>query len=160
MKLSKKSRRVITITAITIFIGILILLITRQFSNNKNNDNGNNNYNNYVEQNNNEIQSTKIQGIRTLGNIEFSNVTINLLERNKSEFIADVKNISDEFLNSTNVRIKIINRNGTVKEVFGGIVENLAGHEERKFKVIVLSNILDAMDIQLEMIDEEVTKDE
>lgn len=99
-----------------------------------------------------EVKNVSIDGIKKVEDIEFSNIRINLISKNKCEFLADVKNTTDKFLDSTQVRIKIINSKGEVDEVFGGIVTELASYEPNKFKLTVLSNLMDAKDVEIEMI--------
>lgn len=97
-------------------------------------------------------KTVSINGTKQLGNIEISNIKIKLVEPNKCEVTADVRNTSDEDLPPTNVEIKVINKNGKTEEVFGGIITELIWHEENTFTTYVLADITDAYDISFEEI--------
>lgn len=85
--------------------------------------------------------------------VEFSNIKIKPLGRNKCEFSADVKNLSENYLDSKNIRVKVIDDSGEVDEVFAGILIGLAPYEPNIFKTHVLSDITDVVDIQIEMVE-------
>jgi len=99
-----------------------------------------------------EIRNVNIAGTKMVGDIEFSNIRINLISRNKCEFLADIRNTADKFLEQTKVRIKAINSKGEVDEVFGGIVTELANYEPNEFKITVLSNLMDIKDVEIEIV--------
>lgn len=90
---------------------------------------------------------------KKLGAIEFSNIKIKLVERNKCELKADVKNTSDEFLEPVNVQIKAINQSNGKTEIFGGIINELMPNEETTFTATVLSDITDVTNIEFDKIE-------
>ena len=140
-----------------ILIGVVILVMAKlgAFKADDNNieNSGNIGENQKVEEQvSNDDGYVHIKGIKTVGGIEFSNIRIGLVSENKCEFLADVKNVTDGYLESTNIRIKVIDHNGEVDKVFGGIVTELAAGEPNKFKTMVLSDVTHAQDIELEVI--------
>lgn len=159
MKKLEGKKKVIVIGVIAVLvIGAIVLAVNMGGSNDNpagntgNGGNAGNNGNNQNIENTVNNQYVNIEGTKTVGNIEFSNIRINLVEENKCEFLADVKNTTQDFLNSTNIRIKVIDASGQVDEIFGGIVTELAGLEPNTFKTMVLADITDAVDVELEVI--------
>lgn len=154
-------------------IGLLciLLLVTlvacNNNSSNVNNQNDNNNQqinqgneinvsgNNEGEKSGNENEEikenkiTKIDGIKKVGDIEVSNIQIELIEEGRCRVTADVKNTSDNDLPPTNVSLKVINQSGDAEKVFGGIITELIWHEENQFVTYVWSDITDAYDIEI-----------
>ena len=90
---------------------------------------------------------------KRVGDIEISNVRIELLEKDKCRFTASVKNVSDKFLTPTNLSVKVINQNGETEALFGGIVTELIREEENIFVTYVYADITDAYDVEFEIID-------
>ena len=88
------------------------------------------------------------------GDVEFSNIEIKLVGRNKSEFRADVKNTADKFLESSKVRIKVLDENGEVTDTFGGILTALANFEPNEFMTVVLMDLTEASDFEIEIVEE------
>ena len=108
-----------------------------------------------LEDNNKVTKYKTIDGVKTIDDIEFSNIKIGKINDTKCVVTADVKNLSKEFSKAKNVSIKVINENGEVKESFGGILTELAGLEPNKFKTYVLSDITYASDIIIEVVKNE-----
>ena len=50
----------------------------------------------------------RINQTKQVGEIEISNICIKLVDKNKSELSADVKNLSQEYLEPMNVEIRVI----------------------------------------------------
>ena len=98
---------------------------------------------------NKENKITKIDGIKKVGDIEVSNIQIELIEEGRCRFTADVKNTSENDLPPTNVSLKVINQSGDAEKVFGGIITELIWHEENQFVTYVWSDITDAYDIEI-----------
>lgn len=145
MKLNKKTCFIcLGIVLVLVVIGIVVLGVRKQETPQ--------NINSNINSNNANSNNIKIEGTKKVGDIEFSNIRINLVGRNECEFLADVKNTSENFLDSTNVRIIIIEEDGEIDEVFGGIVTELAGYEPNTFKMRVLSDITDAVDVEIKEI--------
>lgn len=93
----------------------------------------------------------KIKGKKQVGDIEIDNIQITLVGERKCRVTADVKNLSKEFLNSNRVKIKAINEDGEVEEIFGGIITELAGYEPCNFVTYVYADITDIKDIEFEV---------
>jgi len=94
----------------------------------------------------------RINQTKQIGKIEISNICIKLVDKNKSELSADVKNLSQEYLEPTNVEIRVIDETGNVSEIFGGIITELAGYEPSTFIAYILTDITNAKDIEFKMI--------
>ena len=92
-----------------------------------------------------------LQGTKKVGNVEFSNIRIKKITGNKCEFIADVENLTDEYLKPQDVTIKVIDSSNEVDEIFAGILTELAPYEPNRFKTQVLSDITDATDVEIEV---------
>ena len=146
-----------------IFLLILILLLgTIYYANekgifengkpideNKNNDEININETQTEEEKN----YLEIPGTKEINGIELSNIKITLIEEDKCEFTANVKNKTEEYKKATNLRIKTKDENGETKEIFGGWITDLIPREENIFKTYILKNILDAKDVEFEEIE-------
>lgn len=105
-----------------------------------------------VNDSGNEVKGNKIKkidGIKMVGDIEVSNIQIELIEEGRCRVTADVKNTSDNDLPPTNVSLKVINQSGDKEKVFGGIITELIWHEENQFVTYVWSDITDAYDIEI-----------
>lgn len=100
-----------------------------------------------------DIKVIYIDGTKMVNGIEFSNMKITRLEEKKCEFTADVKNTTEDYKKATNLRIKVKNGNGEVKEIFGGFVTELIPGEKNSFKTYVLANVMHAIDVDLEEIE-------
>lgn len=100
-----------------------------------------------------DIKVVYIDGTKMVNGIEFSNMKITRLEEKKCEFTADVKNTTEDYKKATNLRIKVKNGNGEVKEIFGGFVTELIPGEKNSFKTYVLANVMHAIDVELEEIE-------
>ena len=155
MKISKVSI-IILIALVLMGTGIFAYLDGFFSEKNKPNDTdalkNNTEISNEQSKKDNENKEFYIDGVKVLGDIEISNIKITLLESKKCEFTADVKNTSIEYLKATNVRIKVIDKNGKVDEIFGGGITQLAPHEANSFKTFVLADVTDAKDIEFEII--------
>lgn len=90
---------------------------------------------------------------KKVGDIEISDIKINLIEKNNCKVETKVKNTGDKFLEATNVELKAIDENG-VDEIFGGLITALAPQEESIFVTYVLSDIRDIKDIEITAIEE------
>lgn len=146
MKLNQKTCFIcLGIVLVLVVIGIVVLGVRKQETPQ--------NINSNININNEKSNNIKIEGTKKVGDIEFSNIRINLIGANESEFLADVKNTSGNFINSTKVRIVVIEEDGKIDEVFGGIVTELAGYEPNTFKMRVLSDITDAADVEIKEIE-------
>lgn len=93
-------------------------------------------------------KTKKFDSIKKLGDIEITNITIKLVEKNRCEITANVKNTSDNFIKSTNAEIRVLNENGEVMEIFGGMITSLAPQEPSTFTTYVLKDITNAYDIE------------
>ena len=108
---------------------------------------------------NNANQSEKenkvhyIEGKKQVGKLEISDIKIELIEEEKSRLTATVKNTSKDFLEPTNLSVKVINEKGETEKVFGGIVTELIWDEVNTFTTYVLADITDAYDIEFEIIE-------
>lgn len=103
---------------------------------------------------NDEIKYFNIDGVKKVGDVEFSNIKIGLINDSKCEFTADIKNTSKEFVKGTKVSIKVKDESGEIKGSFGGVITDLAGLEPNRFKTYVLSNITYAKDVDIEVVNE------
>lgn len=117
------------------------------------NDKNNNNVDMNEEKTNNDAESNtaeviQIKGTKTIEDIEISNIQIKEIETNNYRFSADVKNLTDKFLESKNIEIRALNENGEVTEVFGGIISKLSAYEPYQFVTYVLADISDATDFE------------
>ena len=111
--------------------------------NNENNKKENSSGDTYIE----------LPGTKKIGDIEISNIRIELIEKDRCRFTASVKNMTDKFLTPTNVSIKVINEKGETENVFGGIITELIREEENTFTTYILADITDAYDVEFEIID-------
>lgn len=141
---------------VIVFILLILVILTacwigynrNLIFNNKTNDNQEKT-DNFVE--NSEMiadDTINIQENKFVGNIGFSNIKIKLIDDKKCEVTANIKNISDEYLEPTNIEIRVLNENGEVEEIFGGIVTTLIPEEESVFTTYVLADITDAHDLE------------
>lgn len=94
----------------------------------------------------------ELDGIKRIGDIEISNMRIELVGKNRCKVTAKVKNTSDKDLEPTNVEISVVNEKGEIEEVFGGIITSLIWYEENEFVTYVLADITDAYDINFKEI--------
>ncbi len=101
-----------------------------------------------------EEKVVQIKGVKRVGDIEISNIEITLVEKNKCMVTADVKNVTSEYIEPTNVRLKITDESGEAKEIFGGIITELAGYEASTFTTYILKDITYAQDIEISIISE------
>lgn len=92
-----------------------------------------------------------LQGTKKVGNVEFSNIRIKKITGNKCEFLTDVENLTEEYLKPQDVTIKVIDSSKEVDEIFAGILTELAPYEPNRFKTQVLSDITDAVDVEIEV---------
>lgn len=92
-----------------------------------------------------------IDGTKRVGELEFSDIRIKLLKSEKCEFLASVENLSQEYLNTQSVEISVIDESGEVDEVFAGLLTELAPYEKNSFKTQVLSDITDALDVEIKV---------
>ena len=106
----------------------------------------------------NEIKNKAhyIDGKKQVGKLELNNIKIELIEKEKSKLTATVKNTSKEFLEPTNLSVKVINEKGETEKVFGGIVTELIWDEVNTFTTYVLADITNAYDIEFEIIENTV----
>lgn len=95
-----------------------------------------------------DTEIISIPGIKKLGNIEISDIRIKLLERDKCEITADLKNTTEEFIESKNVIIKAINESGDAYVTFSGLMTSLIAFEPSTFTARVLADITDASDLE------------
>ncbi len=95
-----------------------------------------------------EIKEKSVEEIKKVGDIEISNIKITLIQEEESKITANVKNTSGNYLEPTNVEIRII-RDGREPDIIGGIIPALSANEESTFSVPVLANIADADDIEI-----------
>lgn len=148
---SKKKLGIIIVFAIVVaaVVGVIIYSVGKSGSNDVDfsGDNGQANVQDDVE-----VTHVSIEGVKKVGDIEFSDINIDLIARNKCEFTAMVTNTTDKYIESTRVRIKVIDKSGKVDEIFGGVISDLAGYEPNEFKTIALANIMDVVDVQIEAI--------
>ena len=164
----RKGRGIRYLIGLLLIIMLVTLVACNNNSSNVNNPNDNNNNqqinqgneinvsgNNEGEKADNENEEikenkiTKIDGIKKVGDIEVSNIQIELIEEGRCRVTADVKNTSDNDLPPTNVSLKVINQSGDAEKVFGGIITELIWHEENQFVTYVWSDITDAYDIEI-----------
>lgn len=151
-----KTKVIIISVIVVLLIGGIFLAFSKPNSNNNIDDanvlqNNNGIINNNQEENQNNTVS--IEGVKTVGNLEISNIKITKVEDKKCELTGDVKNKVEEYVSATNLRIKVLDENGVVDEIFGGGITDLLPNEENSFKAIVLTDITDAADIEFEIID-------
>lgn len=118
------------------------------FSNNMNSDNMN-----AGDINSSGENYKYISGNITIDGIKFSNYRVNPIGINKCEFIADVKNLTENYSKARNVRIKIINSSGDVEDIFAGILTELAPYEPNIFKTQLLSKIDESTIIEIEIVE-------
>lgn len=139
----KKIRKVILIPMCILMLTMLVSCNT--FTNNVEDNSG--------EQivDNNQKQNTKkiIAGKRQVGNIEFSNIVIELVENNRCKVTADIKNTSEQLLDSKNIELIIKDEKGEKEDIFGGITRQLAGYETNTFITYVRKDITYAKDIEI-----------
>lgn len=139
----KKIRKVILIPMCILMLTMLVSCNT--FTNNVEDNSG--------EQivDNNQKQNTKkiIAGKRQVGNIEFSNIVIELVENNRCRVTADIKNTSEEFLTSKDIEIRVKNEKGETEDIFGDITKQLAGYETNTFITYVRKDITYVKDIEI-----------
>lgn len=153
---NKKIKIILIIVLILMLLVGVYFVITKNAKNNISASNDENNLNAEIQNSEvtNKPSKVDIKGVKKVGDIEISNIRIELVEKGKCELLADVRNTSDEFQEATNLRIKVIDENGKVDEVFGGVITELAAKEPNKFKAIALADITDAVDIEFEVIEE------
>ena len=164
----KKGNGIRYLIGLLLIIMLVTLVACSNNSSNVNNQNDNNNNqqinqgneinvsgNNEGEKSGNENEEikenkiTKIDGIKKVGDIEVTNIQIELIEEGRCRVTADVKNTSDNDLPPTNVSLKVINQSGDAEKVFGGIITELIWYEENQFVTYVWSDITDAYDIEI-----------
>ena len=164
----KKSNLTFVIAAILVIVVCVACLAFNKesmFGNNKNNDNnivsrnasGNNGLSSDLLSENKKAKISGdgyyyYEGSKQLEGVEFSNIRVKELERNKCEFVADVKNTTDKFLEPSNIRVKVVDDSGKVDEIFAGILTELAPYEPNQFKTHVLSDITDFVDFEFEKV--------
>ena len=153
----KKTKPIIFLLILILLIGAIYYIVCEKgiFENEKPIDENKNN----EEININETQTeeeknyTEIKGVKEINGIELSNIKITLIEEDKCEFTANVKNKTEEYKKATNLRIKTKDEKGETKEIFGGWITDLIPKEENTFKTYILKNILDAKDVEFEEIE-------
>lgn len=89
-----------------------------------------------------------IDGTRRAGDVMFSNVRIRVIKSGKCEFLADVENVTEKYLNTQSVEVSVVDDSGEVDEVFAGLLTELAPYESSTFKTQVLSDITDALSVE------------
>lgn len=153
-------KKKITIILFSVIIIIAICILAKSITYNADIDSKKDNLTNQSGETQNNIQQQnesiepkdkirEIEGVKQIGNIEISDIKIELVSKDKSKLTASVKNVSKEFLNATNVKIKVIN--DKEEEIsFGGIITELAGYETDTFTTYVMKDILDAKDLEIQ----------
>lgn len=106
------------------------------------------------ENNGDEKIIKKIDGVKKLGDIEISDIQIELIEKGRCRVTGKVKNTSDKDLPSTSVSIRVLNESGDTGKVFGAIIPELIWFEESQFVTYVWSDITDAHDIEISEVKE------
>ena len=101
------------------------------------------------------VEIKSINTVKTVGNIEFSNMKIGKINNSKCVFTADIKNLSDDFLKAERVSVKLIDADGEVKDSFGGVLPYLVGGETKEFKTYALADITYASDIEFVIVQNE-----
>ena len=158
----KNQKKKIVIIGGVIILCAVIISVMAFSKNNTNNENNNNNQivntNTNITHNtgnNNEEEQTifEIPGTKKLGDVEITNIKIEKLDSRKCELTADIKNTSDNFIESQSVRVKTLNDAGEVTETFGGLMTMLAPKEPNTFVTRVLVDITDASDVEFEVIE-------
>ena len=157
--MKNQKKKIVVIGAVVILCAVVIgvMAFSKTGSNNqKPNNNQSVNTNNItLDTGNIEVEQTvfEIPGTKKLGDIEITNIKIEKLDSRKCELTADIKNTSENFIESQNIRVKTIDENGEVAEVFGGLMTTLAPKEPNQFITRVLTDITDASDVEFEVIE-------
>lgn len=149
MKTEKKKNSKLIIFGLVIIVMLLIIALVINYQGLfENGENLEIESGEHVEK---ESEYMYLQGTKKVGNVKFSNIRIKKITGNKCEFLADVENLTEEYLKPQDVTIKIIDDSGGVDEVFAGILTELAPYEPNRFKTQVLSDITDAIDVEIEV---------
>ena len=158
--MKNKDKKIIAIGVVTILCiaVIVVMAVSKSGSNSENQNNDNNqqvntNITHNTENNEEEQTIFEIPGTKKLGDVEITNIKIEKLDSRKCELTADIKNTSDNFIESQSVRVKTLNDAGEVTETFGGLMTMLAPKEPNTFVTRVLVDITDASDVEFEVIE-------
>ena len=158
--MKNKDKKIIAIGVVTILCiaVIVVMAVSKSGSNSENQNNDNNqqvntNITHNTENNEEEQTIFEIPGTKKLGDVEITNIKIEKLDSRKCELTADIRNTSDNYIESQSVRVKTLNDAGEVTETFGGLMTMLAPKEPNTFVTRVLVDITDASDVEFEVIE-------
>lgn len=155
--MKKKKIKIIALIVLLIVVGVIG--VTKLKPKDNENDIIQNNNNLIVNENKeNEAQKDKtiyIAGTKMIGNVEVTNIKLTPIENMKWEFTADIKNTAMDYFPESNIRIKLKDKSGNDKQIFGAGIPKLIPMETEILKTIVLANITSVEDVEFEVISSE-----
>lgn len=123
----------------------------------ENDENINSNSGDVLLPNNEETDLTNgivIDEEKVVENFKITNIKFNYIGVDEYEFLADVENLGSTLNEAKNVDISVLNENGDVISIFGGIIKPLMSNEKGVLKSYVLGNLKGTKSVEFYVIED------